>query len=137
MDLSAVLKSRADRVVMTPANERQTMRANDPGLLELNEQGIYEIRPAVTSGGRPDRIAVNLDPAESDLTPLDPQELVAAVTGKATPGADQHPSASTDLSPIEAEKRQGLWWYLLLAGLLLLAAEVTVANYLSRNERFT
>jgi cholest-4-en-3-one 26-monooxygenase len=28
---------------------------------------------------------VNLDPPESDLTPLDPRELVAAVTGQATP----------------------------------------------------
>src|SRR5207237_1842964 len=134
VDLSAVLKSRADRVVMTPANERQTMRANDPGLLELNEQGIYEIRPAVTSGGRPDRIAVNLDPAESDLTPLDPQELVAAVTGKATPTTPQ-PSTPAGITPVdtkEAERRQAIWWYLLLAGLLLLAAETVISNRLCR-----
>jgi hypothetical protein len=113
------------------------MRASDPGLLELNEQGIYEIRAASNTAARPDRIAVNLDPTESDLTPLDPRELVAAVTRKATPSADQQPQTPEALSPAEAEKRQGLWWYLLLAGLMLLAAEVTVANYLSRNERFT
>ena len=58
-------------------------RASEPGLLELNEQGIYEIRTGASTSAGPDRIAVNLDPAESDLTPLDPQELVAAVTGRA------------------------------------------------------
>jgi hypothetical protein len=36
----------------------------------------------------------------------------------------------------EAEKRQGLWWYLLLVGLALLAAETAIANRLSRNEKF-
>jgi hypothetical protein len=36
----------------------------------------------------------------------------------------------------EVERRQGLWWYLLLAGLLLLAAETAIANRLSRNEKF-
>jgi hypothetical protein len=36
----------------------------------------------------------------------------------------------------EAERRQGLWWYLLLTGLLLLAVESAIANRLSRNEKF-
>ena len=36
----------------------------------------------------------------------------------------------------EAEKRQGIWWYLMVAGLLLLAAEMVVSNLLARNERF-
>ena len=44
VDLSALLKSRADRVVMTPSNERITVRSSEPGVLELNEQGLYEIR---------------------------------------------------------------------------------------------
>jgi hypothetical protein len=36
----------------------------------------------------------------------------------------------------EAERRQGLWWYLLVAGVLLLAAETVIANRLSRSEKF-
>jgi hypothetical protein len=36
----------------------------------------------------------------------------------------------------EVEKKQGLWWSLLFAGLLLLAAEMVVSNLLSRAERF-
>jgi hypothetical protein len=137
VDLSTLLKGKADRVVVTPASERTTMRANDPALLELNEQGVYEIRTSGNNSGRPDRIAVNLDPTESDLTPLDATELVAAVTGLARPGATASPQAPAQLSAADAEKRQGVWWYLLLAGLLLLASETAVANYLSRNERFT
>ena len=80
-------------------------------------------------------MAVNLDPSESDLTALDPSELVGAVTGHATQ-RDQSPQAPVEVSAVEAERRQGLWWYLLLAGLFLLAGEVVVANYLSRIERF-
>ena len=56
---------------------------SDSGVLELNEQGIYEIRTTGASATRPEAFAVNLDPAESDLAPLDPQELVAFVTGHA------------------------------------------------------
>jgi hypothetical protein len=78
---------------------------------------------------------VNLDPAESDLTPLDPQELVAAVTGHAAQTTAEAP-APAQLKPEDAERRQGLWWYLLASGLVLLASEMALSNYLSRNERF-
>jgi hypothetical protein len=137
VDLSALLKSRAERVVMTPSGERVRVPATEAGLLELNEQGVYEVRTG-SGSSRPDRIAVNLDPAESDLTPLDPQELVAAVTGRAVQTAADGTTATPALmSPEEAEKRQGLWWYLLVGGLMLLAAEMAVSNVLSRSERFT
>ena len=38
--------ARTDRVVVTPANERLRFSSAEPGLLELSEQGIYEIRSA-------------------------------------------------------------------------------------------
>jgi hypothetical protein len=135
VDLSALLKTRAERVVITPSNDRVTVHANEPGLIELNEQGVYEIRSANNQSGRPDRIAVNLDPAESDLAPLDPTELVAAVTGHASQ-TNESTSGPAQVSAEEAERRQSIWWYLLLAGLLLLAAESAVANHLSRKEKF-
>jgi len=137
VDLSAMLKSRADRIVMTPSGNRVTVASSEPGVVELNEQGVYEVRAAATgASGRAERIAVNLDPAESDLSVVDPQELVAAVTGRA--GAAAASKAGTaEISASDAEKQQGLWWYLLLAGMALLAAETVIANRLSRNERFT
>ena len=135
VDLSVLLNGRASRVVITPAGGRITIPESEPGLLELSEQGVYEIRVSGNTGNRPDRIAVNLDPTESDLTPLDPAELVAAVTGRAAAAATQTASAA-DIKVEDVEKQQGLWWYLLLAGLLLLAAEMVFSNRLSRQERF-
>ena len=62
-------------------------------------------------------------------------ELVAAVTGRAGDATTQA-AAAADVSVEDVEKQQGLWWYLLFAGLLLLAAEMLVSNRLSRQERF-
>jgi hypothetical protein len=135
VDLSSAYKGRADRVVVTPAAERVRFPATESGILELSQHGVYEVRSASNSSGRPDRIAVNLDPAESDLTRMDPQELVAAVIGRATP-VNAQLEAPAELTPEEAERREGLWWYLLVAGLMLLAAEMVVANQLSKRERF-
>jgi hypothetical protein len=133
-DVSAILKSRADRIVVTPSGEQIRISASEPGLIELDEQGIYEIRAA--EGGAPTshRLAVNLDPAESDLTRLDPQELVAAVTGSAV--ATAAAAVPPEQTAAEAERQQSLWWFLLLGGLFLLAAEMAVSNRLSRSERF-
>ena len=112
-----------------------TQKANASGLLELTEQGVYEIRSAGASGSHPLAFAVNIDPAEADLTALDPRELIASVTGHATPVVAED-AASAPISRQESEKRQSLWWNLMLAGLLLLAAETAIANRLSRKEKF-
>lgn len=133
---TAAANIRGDRVVVTPSGQRSTQRAGAPGLVELDEQGMYQVRAAgAAASGRPQAIAVNLDPAEADLAPLDPNELVAAVTGRA--GPDSAPTAApVAVTPEDAERRQALWWYLLFAGLLLLAAETVIANRLSRKEKF-
>jgi hypothetical protein len=137
--IDVATRGRGDRVVVSPSGQRTTVKAGAPAAVELSEQGTYEVRsaigPATTGAGRPDAIAVNLDPAESDLAPLDTRELVAAVTGHATP-SENEAVASVEVSREESEKRQALWWYLLLAGMLLLAAETVVANRLSQREKF-
>src|SRR5207244_12079720 len=96
---------------------QSSLGEGNEGLLELNEQGIYEIRSAAASAGRPEAIAVNLDPAESDLSAIDPSELVAAVTGHATP-VNVQPEQAQEMTREEVEKRQALWRYLLLARLM-------------------
>jgi hypothetical protein len=138
LDLSARSKGRAARIVVAPSGERMTQTAageGAEGLLELTEQGVYEIRAATAAAGRPDAIAVNLDPAESDLDPLDPGELVASVTGHAA-SAQAQVAAPQELTREDAERRQSIWWYLLLTGLLLLAMETLISNRLSRKEKF-
>jgi hypothetical protein len=124
--------------VVTPSGERISQSSageGNEGLLELNEQGVYEIRTTGAAGGRPEAIAVNIDPTESDLSAIDPRELVAAVTGHASP-TDVQPAQSQEMTREESERRQSLWWYLLMAGLLLLAAETVISNQLSRKEKF-
>jgi len=132
VDLSVLFNGRADRVVVTPSSAQTKVPASEPGVIELDEQGIYEVRG---TSGPAQQIAVNLEPTESDLSPMDPGELAAAVTGRASAAesASQEPAA---LTPVEAERQQGLWWYLLLAGLVLLTAEMVVSNRLSLHERF-
>jgi hypothetical protein len=126
------------RVTLTPSGARLTGEEGEgrTGFLELDEQGFYEVRDASKGDeARPFSVAVNLEASESDLAPMDPDELVAAVTGRAAP--TQVTAAEPErLSPEEAERRQAFWWYLLLAGLVLLATEMLVANRLSQKERF-
>jgi hypothetical protein len=135
VDLSTSSKIRGDRVVVTPSGQRTTQRAGGPGLVELSEQGTYEVRAANAPAGRPQPLAVNLEPSEADLAPLDPSELVAAVTGRAA-SAGAAVAAPVAVTREDAERRQALWWYLLFAALLILAAETVISNRLSRKERF-
>jgi hypothetical protein len=139
LDLTAKSRAGGDRLVVTPSGQRLTPGAasqNVRGVVELTEQGFYEVRsPASTPAVRPEAVAVNLDPVESDLAPLDPRELVASVTGHASPSGNE-PTAGQEMTVEETERRQGLWWYLLLTGLMLLALESAIANRLSRHEKF-
>jgi len=139
LDLAARAKDHADRIVVTPSGERISQPGageGNEGLLELSEQGVYEVRkPGAPTSARPESLAVNLDPAESELSALDPAELVAAVTGHATPAAQQT-AEPQEMTREETERRQSLWWYLLMAGLLLLAIETVISNQLSRKEKF-
>jgi hypothetical protein len=60
---------------------------------------------------------------------MDPQELVAAVTGNGTTG----PAGGQDVLPDEAQElAQRVWWYLLFAGILLLIAETVLAHRYTR-----
>ncbi|MGH7577035.1 MAG: BatA domain-containing protein [Longimicrobiales bacterium] len=119
-----------DAVVQSPSGRRVDLRAG--ALLGLNEQGFYEIR---RPGETTDRlVAVNLDPAESNLAKFDAGELAAAIESDGDAAAAQLGAQGT-ITIEERERRQALWWYLLLIALLLLAAESAVANRLSRRRR--
>jgi hypothetical protein len=127
--------SGVDRMALTPTGQRLTLASGGPRFLELTEQGFYEVRIGGDRAPRPFTAAVNFDPAESDLSSMDPQELVAAATGHAASGAGPSAGGAAPPTPQEAERRQAIWWYLLMAALLLLAAETVVSNRLSRTQR--
>jgi hypothetical protein len=90
------------------------------------------VRGGTTAIGAGRPIAVNVDLTESDLSHMDPAELVAAVTARSDRGANASPRAPFAGTAQELERRQAIWWYLLLAALLLLAAETLFSNRLSR-----
>jgi hypothetical protein len=124
--------SLTELVLEAPSGRKERVTASGPNhLVTLNEQGFYELRGKDTPVGSGRPIAVNVDPTESDLSHLDPQDIVAAVTalpGERAPGSDFNVG-----TPEEQERRQKVWWYLLTAAVLLMVGETVLGNRLSRN----
>ena len=119
------------RVAVTPSGDRVPVDA-ESAVLGMAEQGFYEIRAEDAGAGAAPLavVASNVEQAESDLAPMDPQEVVAATM--ASTGLDAATAELVQLTPEAQEQRQRLWWYLLLAGVLLLGAETLLANRLSK-----
>ena len=122
---------RSTRVVLTPSGRSVALDEEGADVLEIEEQGFYEIRAQAPGGGDARVIAANVDVAESDLTAMDAGELAAAAMGRAggSAGAGAPPAPPT---PEAQERAQRVWWFLLAAGLLLLSAETMMAARLSR-----
>lgn len=114
-------------VMVTPSGRRVPI---EPGsaLVPLAEAGFWEVRDPRSSGAAP-VIAVNVDPAESDLGTMDPGQLVAGIEG------DGPAPTLASFAPEDRERRQSLWWYFLAAAFLILAAETALGNGLSRRRK--
>jgi len=117
-------------LAIAPSGERVRLGGDSALALAPREAGFYQLR-ALSGDTRPQPLAVNVDPAESDLAPLDSAAFVVA-TGDATTAAG---AAAATLSPVEEEGRQSLWWYLLAGALLLLGLEAAYANRLAVRTR--
>jgi hypothetical protein len=91
----------------------------------MTRQGFYEIR-AGDRDPEPAAIASNVDLSESDMTQMDPQEVVAGATGLA--GGAAPPGSNATITNEERERSQRVWWYLLFAALLLVVGESLLAN---------
>ena len=90
----------------------------------LRETGVYSLYDGSVRGAPLRVLAANAPPAESDLTPLAPAELLVG-TRQASAAA----GASAPVQPPDvAERRQGFWRLLLGALALLLVGEMIFAN---------
>jgi aerotolerance regulator-like protein/VWA domain-containing protein len=118
------------RVVLTPSRERVTLDGEGPDVLELAEQGFYEVRAQGRDAAPPQTVASNVDLAESDLTAMDPQEVVAGVMGRA--GGAAPAGANATATAEDQERAQRIWWYLLFAGVVVLSLETLLGNRISR-----
>jgi len=118
------------RVVLTPSGRRLPLEDEGSDVVELSEQGFYELRGEGAQNVKV--VAVNVDPAEADLTPVDPKEIVAAAMGDGA-GAESSAANAVPLTPEAKEKNQRLWWYLLSAGILLLGVDTLLSNRLAKS----
>src|SRR5262249_19922994 len=81
-DLAGVVSTGAEAVATSPSGSHSSLAAADkPALLALPEQGFYEVRNPRAATAAPFPVAANVDLAEADLTPMDPDELASAVVG--------------------------------------------------------
>ncbi len=118
---------RTSALVSTPSGGRLTPGAGgEPMSFELTEQGFYGVRPAGGTEARPLTVAANIDPSESDLTPMDLREFVGVATGRATENLNKPDDGA--LKPDEIEKKQSIWWYVMLIAVLVLVVESILAN---------
>jgi Mg-chelatase subunit ChlD len=118
-------------LVMAPSGGQTTLGEGGVKSLALAEQGFYSIRVQGAGERRPLDVAVNLDPAEADLAALPPQEFAATATGRAAVTTSGQSLENPELTPADMEKKQSIWWYIFLLGVLALLAEAVLANRLS------
>ncbi len=131
---AAGLTEGLDQVVLTPSGATIQMPAGEGHrYLSLEERGFYTVRPPGTEPERPFVMAVNVDLEESNLTRMDPEELVLQVM--ASPGTQSgslNLDEATTLQREDRERRQSLWRWLLIAALALFVAETVISNWVSR-----
>src|SRR3954469_11346046 len=121
--------NRGGTIAIAPSGARVSVDTED-GALELTEQGFYDVRTQGAGADSATTLASNVDLSESDLSPMDPRELAAAVAGH---GPGELAGSGIGRPSDEAQAQaQRLWWYLLVAGGLLLAAETLLSNRLSQ-----
>jgi hypothetical protein len=113
------------RLALTPSGERIPLDDSTSGVVLLQEAGFYEVKsgdkdPAALT------VASNVDLTESDLTPVDPQDVAAGAMGKA--GGAAAAAVNQNVTIEEQERAQRVWWYLLFAGLVLLGLETVLSN---------
>ena len=122
--------SRSGGVVVTPSGLQVPIDEEGSEVFELAEQGFYEVRTRAGEGVAA-VVASNVDSAESDLTAMDPKEIVAAASGGFGDGS-RTVASGVPLPPDAQERSQRLWWYLLCVGLLVLGADTLISNRLSK-----
>ena len=105
-DASSAKAQASGRLALTPSGKRLPLEdeGSQAQVLELTEQGFYEIR-GQKANSDVTVVASNIDPAESDLTALDP-EVVAAATG-GTGQNGQQAVSDVPLTPQAQERSNG------------------------------
>jgi len=129
LDLEAargLVGGESDVSVESPAGRRVELGSSTQAAT-LDAPGFYTVRGV--GDQKAASVAVNPDPAEGDLTPMDLDAFEAAVSPTGGSATVASPVNAT-VSQAERERRQGLWWYLVIGALILALAETLLSNRL-------
>lgn len=131
---AAGLAEGLDQVALSPTGGSTTLPAGDgPRYVPLEEHGFYTVRQPGSDPTRPFVMAVNVDLEESNLTRIDPDELVLQIEAPSVvPDGSPRLTQAVELQREDQEKRQSLWRWLLLVALGLFIAETAISNWVSR-----
>lgn len=125
----AIPEGIADPVVRSPDESLvRPVRDTAGSAVPLSDAGVYAAFATSASGEPRAQTAVNAPASESDLTPIDPKELLLGVRTSQTLGA----ADSLPTTPDAMERRQGLWRILLVVVALALLGETFMATRGSR-----
>jgi hypothetical protein len=114
-----------DPAVLTPDGSILRPAKDTVGsTVALREAGVYALYEGRVQGEPTALVAANAPPNESDLTSVDPRELLLGVR-QITASADATNEVPTQA---EVEGRQRLWRTLLIALAVLLLGETFMAN---------
>ena len=113
-------------VVSGPSGGISRPRA-DSGVVAvpITEAGFYALYDGRVGGDPVAVTATNSPPGESDLTPVDPRELLIGVRQSDSTSVA---SSLTTLTPAQNERAQNLWRTLLILVAVVLIAETVVAS---------
>ncbi len=112
-------------VVATPRGGIERPRSDSArAAVELAEAGFYALYSGRVAGDPVAVVAANPPPGESDLTPVDPRELLIGVRlSDSTASAVAGPRTA-----VEIERTQGLWRFVLGVVAVVLLLETFLAN---------
>jgi hypothetical protein len=118
----------SDLVLETPDGRHVPLDSAGAGV-SLDAPGFYRARRV---DGRPpvQDVGVNVDPVEGDLAPLDVKGFVAAIEPRGARAGRAEGAGGAELSLAERERRQGVWWYLVVGAVVVALAETLLSNRL-------
>jgi len=116
-------------VLTAPSGSRQRIAPDSLARpIQLDEAGFHELRAIDTPVGSGRPVAVNVDPAEADLSHVDPAEVVTMLTSPGGVAA----TSTIGGAPDENERQRGIWPWVMVMALMVLVGETVLGNRLAR-----
>jgi hypothetical protein len=124
--LPTAVSGRTGAQVFDPRGQRVLPLSDTAGAARLmaEQTGFYEVR----GGGRSDWVAANVDPRESDLTPLSQESIERWQRLQSNATAAQDAAATVSAQAESAPQMKSIWPWILLLAVTLAFVEPVVAN---------